>query len=110
MLNRYVVIPFIIIAQCLVTGNIVAQTAGIEEIRVTADPLSTVDDHMIQPAQILDKSELNKRSIQNIGETVSRELGVTSSDFGAGVGRPVIRGLGGGRRSRRCSSTPPTSP
>ncbi len=40
---------------------------------------------------------MNKRSIQNIGETVSHELGVSSSDFGAGVGRPVIRGLGGGR-------------
>jgi len=97
MLNRYVVLTTVTLGQLYLAGNILAQPAGIEEIRVTADPLSTVDDHMIQPAQVLNKSELNKRSIQNIGETVSRELGVTSSDFGAGVGRPVIRGLGGGR-------------
>lgn len=77
--------------------NIAAQDSSLEEVRVTADPLSTRDDHMLQPGQVLDKKALARKSIQNLGETVSRELGVSSSDFGAGVGRPVIRGLGGGR-------------
>ena len=77
--------------------TVFAQEPGIEEIRVTADPLSNVDNHLIQPAQVLNRDDLDTRSIQNIGETVSRELGVTSSDFGAGVGRPIIRGLSGGR-------------
>ncbi len=73
------------------------QQSDIEVIVVTADPLGNVDDHMIQPTEILDSEELRRRSIQSIGETVSEELGVTSSDFGAGVGRPVIRGMSGGR-------------
>ena len=69
----------------------------IEEIKVTADPLSEVDAHIIRPVQVLSKEELKSRSIRNIGETVANELGVSSSDFGTGVGRPVIRGLGGSR-------------
>ena len=97
MFNRYLVMAMSIVAQFPLANSLSAQGSGIEEIRITADPLSSVDDHLIQPTQILGKKDLNKRSIQNIGETVSHELGVSSSDFGAGVGRPVIRGLGGGR-------------
>ena len=97
MLNRYAIIAMTLVAQSQLVGNIYAQDSGIEVIRVTADPLSKVDNHLIQPSQILSKEDLKTRSIQNIGETVSKELGVTSSDFGAGVGRPVIRGQGGGR-------------
>lgn len=37
------------------------------------------------------------RDVRNIGEAVSQELGVSSSDFGPGAGRPVIRGLTGAR-------------
>ena len=97
MFNRYLVMAMSIVAQFGLAHSLSAQGSNIEEIRITADPLSNVDNHLIQPAQILGKKDLNKRSIQNIGETVSHELGVSSSDFGAGVGRPVIRGLGGGR-------------
>ncbi len=74
-----------------------AQENELEEVRVTANPLSDVDGHIIQPTHVMDKEELKRRSVQNIGETVGNQLGVTSSDFGAGVGRPVIRGLGGAR-------------
>ena len=70
---------------------------SIVEITVTADPLSEVDTDIIRPVQVLSKEELKSRSIRNIGETVANELGVSSSDFGTGVGRPVIRGLGGSR-------------
>ena len=71
----------------------------IPEIVITADPLSEVDAHLVQPVQVLTKEELKTRSIRNIGETVADELGVTSSDFGTGAGRPIIRGLGGSRVS-----------
>lgn len=77
--------------------SLLGQEGDIEEVRVTADPLSDVDGHLIQPVHVMDREELKRRSVQNIGETVASELGVSSSDFGAGVGRPVIRGLGGGR-------------
>lgn len=69
------------------------------EIVVTADPLADVDEHTALPIQVLTKEQLESRSIHNIGEAVANELGVSSSDFGAAVGRPVIRGLGGSRVS-----------
>ena len=70
---------------------------SIVEIKVTADPLSEIDTDIVRPVRVLSKEELRSRSIRNIGETVAHELGVSSSDFGTGVGRPVIRGLGGSR-------------
>ena len=76
---------------------VLAQDDEIEVVKVTANPLSDVDGHIIQPVNVLTREELKRRSVQNIGETVANQLGVTSSDFGAGVGRPVIRGLGGAR-------------
>ena len=71
--------------------------ASLEEIRVTAHPFSEDDEHMVRPAQVLSKEELRTRSISSIGETVANEPGVTSSDYGTGVGRPVIRGQSGHR-------------
>ena len=76
-----------------------AGVESIEEIIVTADPLGDVEGHMMRPVQVLAKEELKARSIRNIGETVANELGVSSSDFGAAAGRPVIRGLAGSRVS-----------
>ena len=61
-----------------------------EEIVVTGDPLGDVDAHLMMPVQVLGRDELESRSIRNIGEAVANELGVTTSDFGTAVGRPVI--------------------
>ena len=68
-----------------------------EEVIVTADPLGGVDSHLMMPVKVLGKDELETRSIRNIGEAVANELGVSTSDFGTAVGRPVIRGLAGTR-------------
>jgi iron complex outermembrane receptor protein len=69
----------------------------IPEIVVTADPLSSVDTHFAKPVDVITEEELKTRDLRSIGELVSREPGVSSSDFGAAVGRPVIRGMSGGR-------------
>ncbi len=68
-----------------------------EEVIVTADPLSAVDRHLSQPVQVLTEDALKRRNLSNIGEAIANELGVSSSDFGPGSGRPIIRGLGGSR-------------
>ncbi|HEY7840385.1 MAG TPA: TonB-dependent receptor [Gammaproteobacteria bacterium] len=69
----------------------------IPEIIVTADPLSSVDTHYAKPVDVISGEEMKRRDVRNIGELVSREPGVSTSDFGAAVGRPVIRGMSGGR-------------
>ena len=80
------------------TINVSAQHShGLEEVTVTADPLSAVDNHLIQPVQVLTREELRKRNVSNIGEALANEPGVSSSDFGPGAGRPIIRGMGGSR-------------
>ncbi len=73
------------------------QARDMEEITVTADPLSDNGNRLIQPVSVINKRELNRKNVQNIGETVATELGVSAADFGAGASKPVIRGLGGAR-------------
>ena len=67
------------------------------EVVVSADPLGDVDAHIVQPLDVLGEDELLRRNARSIGETVSQELGVSSTDFGPAVGRPIIRGLTGSR-------------
>ena len=74
-----------------------AHGATVDEIIVTAHPLSEIDEHIIAPVQVLSREELKTRSVRNLGETIANEPGVASSDYGTGVGQPVIRGLGGSR-------------
>lgn len=68
-----------------------------EEVVVTADPLRRADAHLAQPVSVLDGAALQRESLRNLDEAIANQPGVTSADFGPGVGRPVIRGLGGAR-------------
>lgn len=68
-------------------------------VTVTASPLATPGAEMIQPSKVLAGPELDDHRANTIGETVSQIPGVQSSYFGAGVGRPIIRGLEGSRVS-----------
>ncbi|MEX0707709.1 MAG: TonB-dependent receptor [Woeseia sp.] len=70
---------------------------AIEEILVTATPLGRAVEKLAQPTSVLSGNELTKKSSTSIGETVSRELGVTSTYFGPVASRPVIRGQYGER-------------
>ncbi len=64
-----------------------------DEIVVTVTPL----DDVVQPAMVLDGANLLLRVAPTLGETLDRELGVSSSYFGPASSRPVIRGLSGSR-------------
>ncbi|HKY61748.1 MAG TPA: TonB-dependent receptor [Gemmatimonadota bacterium] len=50
-----------------------------------------------QPASVLGGRELLARQEPTLGETLADEPGVSSTYFGPGASRPVIRGLGGDR-------------
>ena len=69
----------------------------LDELVVTASPLQPGSEEVIQPVEVLAGEELDARKAGTLGETVSRAVGVQSSFFGAGVGRPVIRGQEGAR-------------
>ena len=68
-----------------------------EEIVVTATAGSRRESEVYQPVNVLNEEELQARLQPTLGETLAQEPGVTSTSFGAGASRPVIRGLGADR-------------
>lgn len=69
----------------------------LEEITVTARPLTEPGSELISPTVVLAGAALEDQRAATLGETVSRIPGVQSTYFGPGVGRPLIRGLDGPR-------------
>ncbi len=49
------------------------------------------------PSKILSGDELLNKMGSNLGATLSNEMGISTTGFGAGASRPVIRGLEGSR-------------
>lgn len=68
-----------------------------DEILVTASPDVRSRYEVAQPTSVMSREELQERVQPTLGETLSNEPGVTSTFFGQGASRPVIRGLGGDR-------------
>lgn len=63
-------------------------------ITVRAAPLAHVRDEVLQGVTVLERDDVLKVLGQGLGETLDRQPGVSSSAFGAGASRPIIRGLG----------------
>jgi len=82
----------------LVPSIAVAQDIGDEDvIIVTASPLERSIDEAITGQSILSGDDLQDRLAGTIGETLKLEPGLSSTSFGAGASRPIIRGQGGDR-------------
>ena len=73
------------------------QHHDIEEIVVEATALPRTVEQLSQPTAVLRGDELAKKMAPSIGETLSTELGVSSTYFGPVASRPVIRGQFGER-------------
>ena len=73
------------------------QHHDIEEIVVEATALARTVQQLSQPTAVLRGEELAKKMAPSIGETLSSELGVSSTFFGPVASRPVIRGQFGER-------------
>lgn len=69
-----------------------------DRIVVTADPLGDRGpDDLVRPVDVLAGEALERRRDASLGEFLDGLPGVSNSDFGPGVGRPVVRGLQGSR-------------
>ena len=85
---------------CCINPIVVAEEAPkgserVEEVVVVAHPLS--GEGLSQASDVLFGEELDRLRSTNIGETLARQPGIHSAQFGSAVGRPVIHGLGGPR-------------
>jgi iron complex outermembrane receptor protein len=68
-----------------------------DEIIVTGSILSNSVDEAITGVSVLSGDDLLNRLAATLGETLKTEPGVSSTAFGAGASRPIIRGQGGDR-------------
>jgi iron complex outermembrane receptor protein len=66
-------------------------------LEVTGIPLSRDASDVAAPASVLAGPSLDRNRAATLGETVKEVPGVTSSHFGAGASRPIIRGFDGPR-------------
>lgn len=69
----------------------------IDRIVVNASPLRQTAEELSQPVEVLNGERLDQTKSATLGETLDKVPGVQTSNFGAGVGRPIIRGLDGPR-------------
>lgn len=69
----------------------------IDEIIVQGAALDRTVEQLAQPTGIVGGDALAKKQSASLGETISQELGVSSSYFGPVASRPVIRGQFGER-------------
>lgn len=92
----------ILILDLLGVSPVQAQNTGKDSVLpavvVTGAPFEDRSElDMAQPVSVLRGDDLRRKREASLGDTLSRELGVASSSFGPGAGRPIIRGLDGPR-------------
>lgn len=73
------------------------QARDLDRVVVTASPLRQTAEDLSQPVEVLTGERLDRAKSATLGETLDGLPGVQTSNFGAGVGRPIIRGLDGPR-------------
>ncbi|MEO0832739.1 MAG: TonB-dependent receptor [Pseudomonadota bacterium] len=74
-----------------------AQNINLDAIVVTASPIARPLGQTISAVVLINGEELRENLGNSIGETLRSQPGISSTAFGAGAGRPIIRGLGGDR-------------
>ena len=68
-----------------------------EEIVVTSSLGGATLAEIDSPVFVIKGDDINYSASTNLGESLNYLLGVNSSNFGPGVGQPIIRGMGGTR-------------
>jgi len=69
----------------------------LDAVVVRASPLGKTSDQLVQPTTVLSGEQLDSQRRGTIGETLENTPGISTSDFGSGAGRPIIRGQAGPR-------------
>ncbi|MEN7344113.1 MAG: TonB-dependent receptor [Pseudomonadota bacterium] len=91
-------------ASLLLLGSVAAAQAQeasspetIDEVIVRSSPLRSSISEIVLGTSVVTKDQLRRDLDSTIGETLARQPGVSSSFYGPGASRPIIRGLGGDR-------------
>ena len=81
----------------VVVSSVQADEAELDSITINANVFGKSANQVAQPVTILTEEELERQRAGSLGETLGLQSGINNSSYGAAVGRPVIRGLGGAR-------------
>ena len=93
-------LPFLFVAALSLSvgqTELAAQEQSLDEIVVQSTGIGKTLSDQAQPVTVLSGAELDMKSQGSLGDTLASEPGITSSSFGPGAGRPVIRGFDGDR-------------
>lgn len=74
-----------------------SEPVTLENIIVSASPFARAQDEIAQPTSVVAGQRLLLLRAATLGETLSAEPGISSTWFGPGASRPVIRGMDGDR-------------
>ena len=64
---------------------------------VTANPLGVSSDEFVIPFSVLNGRDLDIQRTSTVAETLENTPGVSFSNWGPSIGRPIIRGMDGDR-------------
>lgn len=81
---------------CSAIANI-STADQLEEVVVTSSLIDATASEISNPIHVLNGKSISSDATQSIGSLIDGLVGVSSSDFSAAVGQPVIRGLSGSR-------------
>ncbi|MAD43511.1 MAG: hypothetical protein CMI02_08265 [Oceanospirillaceae bacterium] len=73
-----------------------AHTTELDTVVVSSAGQDAIAD-VAQPVTVLDRDAIGKNSGDTLGTLLDNQPGIANASFGPGVGRPVLRGMGGSR-------------
>ncbi len=74
-----------------------AKVVHLDDLIVSASPYAKSQTELAQPTRVLTGAKLSLQQSTTLGELLSSEPGVSSTYFGPGASRPIIRGMSGDR-------------
>src|SRR5688572_32745651 len=96
--RRFMVPLALSVLGCALARHVQAQDhEDTDEIIVTGVPRDRAAGEIAQSVTVVASDELDRVRAATLGEALASQLGVSSSQFGAGASRPIIRGLAGAR-------------
>lgn len=92
---RYLPLPLSPLAVALWLASAPSHAVELQPQVITANPLGNAQ--LAAPSSVLEGDQLTLEQKGSLGETLNSQPGVSSTWFGPGASRPIIRGLDGDR-------------
>ena len=85
------------LAAALVSLSCSALAQEMEEVIITSSLIDPSSEAIANPLHVINGESIANDASQSIGASIDGLVGVSSSDYGAAVGQPIIRGMSGSR-------------